>query len=330
MSGSLKNLIENNIEFKNLKKFSLIIGNSPSKGARSPILWNKVYKRLKLKHLMLPADVLSENFDKFIKSIKKEKKFLGGAVTVPFKEKIIGYLDYIDPVAKKIGAVNIVVNIKGRLKGYNTDYDGCVYTLKNSQIKRKKLEILVLGLGGAAKSVLFSVNSFFNNSHIYIYNRSKKNFFLEKKNKNSIKILHNLHSFKKKVFHIIINATSVGFDSWLKIGDKFINYKYFTPFSNLEKIKPISKNNLNDFFDLNKKLIVKNVDETIKFIKKNSKAFIFDIIYSPNKTNLLKLSELFNIKSTNGLDMNLYQACKGFALVNKFFNKDKIFHIMKN
>jgi len=330
LSDSFKNYIDNTIKLKNLKKFSLIIGNSPSKGARSPILWNKVYRSLKLKQLMLPADIKSENFDKFIYFIKKEKRFLGGAVAVPFKERVIDHLDYIDPAAKKIGAVNIIVNNNGKLEGYNTDYDGCIYTFKNILIKKKRKKILILGFGGAGKSVFFSTVNFFYNSKIYIYNRSKINFFFKKKNKNLVTFLNNLKILKKFSFDIIINATTVGFDSWYKIKNKFINYKYFTPISNLEKVKPISKNEFNKFFDYNKKLILRNMKETLEFINKNSRAFLFDIIYNPNKTVLIRLADLLNIKSTNGLDMNLYQACKGFALVNKFLNKDKIFKIMKN
>ena len=71
------------------KKYSLIIGLNPSKGARSPTLWNKVYKNLKINCKMYPADISKKNLSKFIEEIKKDKNFVGSAVTMPYKEDII-------------------------------------------------------------------------------------------------------------------------------------------------------------------------------------------------------------------------------------------------
>lgn len=95
-----------------------------------------------------------------IKEIKKEeldsfmrkKDFLGINVTIPYKSDVIPYLDYIDPVAEKIGAVNTVVNRSGKLYGYNTDFSGLrTLTVKNGfDYKNKK--VLIFGTGGTAKT----------------------------------------------------------------------------------------------------------------------------------------------------------------------------------
>ena len=82
----------------------------------------------------------------------KEKQFAGINVTIPYKEKVIPYLDDIDPLADKIGAVNTIVNSNGSLKGYNTDYYGLLYLFNSNNIKVEHKKCLILGAGGTAKT----------------------------------------------------------------------------------------------------------------------------------------------------------------------------------
>ena len=72
-------------------------------------------------------------------------------VTVPYKKAVIPYLDQLDPLAERIGAVNTIVNRSGRLTGYNTDYFGFLYLLDRSGIHVSGKKVLVLGNGGAAQ-----------------------------------------------------------------------------------------------------------------------------------------------------------------------------------
>ena len=81
----------------------------------------------------------------------------GCSVSMPFKEDVMKYLDKIDTVAKKIGAVNTIVNNKGKLTGYNTDYIGAKESLKLLK-PTKKHHILVLGTGCASRSILFALH----------------------------------------------------------------------------------------------------------------------------------------------------------------------------
>ncbi len=74
-------------------------------------------------------------------------------VTIPYKETVIPYLDALDTHAKKIGAVNTIVNQNGILTGYNTDFFGFRYLLLHNGIDVKGKKVLVLGKGGAAKAV---------------------------------------------------------------------------------------------------------------------------------------------------------------------------------
>lgn len=83
-----------------------------------------------------------------------EKQFSALNVTIPYKETVIPYLDEVDAQAKKIGAVNTVVNRNGKLKGYNTDFYGFRYMLQHNGIDVKNKKALVLGKGGASKAVI--------------------------------------------------------------------------------------------------------------------------------------------------------------------------------
>ena len=108
-------------------------------------------------------------FENFI--TKKDFKAIN--VTIPYKEKVIPYLDYISSEAKSINAVNVVINDHGVLKGYNTDYFGFLDLLRYFEIEVKNKTVLILGTGGTSKTVTEVLNDL-NASKIYYASTSKK------------------------------------------------------------------------------------------------------------------------------------------------------------
>ena len=112
-------------------------------------------------------DATYENFE--IPSIENLTEILdsnpelkGLNVTIPYKEKVISYLDSISPEARAIGAVNVIkVNHKGNkteLKGYNSDVIGFTQSIE-PLLERYHKKALVLGTGGASKAIIFSLKS---------------------------------------------------------------------------------------------------------------------------------------------------------------------------
>ena len=112
-------------------------------------------------------DATYENFE--IPSIENLTEILdsnpelkGLNVTIPYKEKVISYLDSISPEARAIGAVNVIkVNHKGNkteLKGYNSDVIGFTQSIE-PLLERYHKKALVLGTGGARKAIIFSLKS---------------------------------------------------------------------------------------------------------------------------------------------------------------------------
>ena len=81
-----------------------------------------------------------------------KKDFTGINVTIPYTETVIRYLDEISDEAKKIGAVNTIVNDEGTLIGYNTDIDGLKYLIKKNDINFDGKTVLIAGSGGSSKT----------------------------------------------------------------------------------------------------------------------------------------------------------------------------------
>ena len=89
-------------------------------------------------------------------SFMREKDFLAVNVTIPYKEAVIPYLDFVDETALQIGAVNTIVNRNGKLYGYNTDLGGLIALINKNGIELKDKKVLVLGSGGTSKTAFFA------------------------------------------------------------------------------------------------------------------------------------------------------------------------------
>ena len=102
------------------------------------------------------------NYDYILKEIPKDeltafmtkKDFKGINVTIPYKQDVIPFLDYIDPKAEEIGAVNTIVNKNGKLYGYNTDFFGLKNLILANNIELNNKKVLILGTGGTSKTAL--------------------------------------------------------------------------------------------------------------------------------------------------------------------------------
>src|SRR3989338_2791206 len=108
-------------------KYFCVIGY-PIGHSRSPALHNAAFKKLKLRAFYEAVAVAPGSLGGFMRKFRK--KYSGASVTIPHKEKIIEFLDIVDGTARKIGAVNTIVNKNGKLAGYNTDVIGVMNALK--------------------------------------------------------------------------------------------------------------------------------------------------------------------------------------------------------
>lgn len=263
----------------------------PAVHSLSPAMFNATFKKLKIDASYKVFDIEPENFEKFAK--EELRKLNGVSVSLPYKEKIIEFLDEIEEDARKIGAVNTVLNKDGRLFGFNTDFLGFIKTLKEnasslgSNLKGKKA--IVLGAGGAARAIVYGLLK--ERVSVVILNRNLKNAervsedFGKQFSKEglSAKILcFELEKFtegKLKDFEcdILVQTTSV----WLTSGldAKIVPDSYFKKLKNLK-----------------------------------NKLVVFDIVYKPLITPLLKEAEENGCQIITGEKMLLNQAAEQFKI----------------
>ena len=103
----------------------------------------------------------------------KKRDFTAINVTIPYKEEVIPYLDFVSDKAKAIGAVNTIVNREGKLYGYNTDFSGMTDLINNAKIEIKGKKVLIAGTGGTSKTS-FAVAEALGAREIVLVSRSAK------------------------------------------------------------------------------------------------------------------------------------------------------------
>lgn len=140
-----------------MKKWFAVIGD-PIEHSMSPAMHNQWFTEENLDATYLPIHVLPEKLEDAIKSLK----LLGASgwnVTIPHKTTIIPFLDELDVMAEKMGAVNTVVRqADGKLKGYNTDGLGFVRSLEEAiGTTHRDGNVLLIGAGGAARGIAFAL-----------------------------------------------------------------------------------------------------------------------------------------------------------------------------
>lgn len=155
-----------------------------------------------------------EDLDEFF----EKKDFKGINVTIPYKKTVIKYLDHVSDKAKKIGAVNTIVNKNGKLYGYNTDYFGFFFNLNKNKIDIKDKKCLILGKGASSKTVE-EVLKDMGAKEIVFLSRRFEPFFNDEKTYRD--------------FEIIINTTPVGM--YPKNGE-FLKDIKLDNFKNLEAV----------------------------------------------------------------------------------------------
>lgn len=130
-----------------------VIGH-PIGHSLSPTIHQAVFQHLGLGHQYQSLNVPPERLKAFV-ARAAQSGLRGFNVTIPHKKSIMALLDEIDPEAQACGAVNTVVKVGGRLKGYNTDMEGLSLSLREQGRDFQAARLLILGAGGAAGAVAF-------------------------------------------------------------------------------------------------------------------------------------------------------------------------------
>lgn len=242
----------------------------------SPQIHTRAFQFLKLSAEYTKIEIQPSFFDERIALLKKEN-WRGFNVTVPFKERVLNFLDDVEPIACKIGAVNTIkVDEQGRWLGFNTDYLGFLKPLESDF--RKIKSGLVIGAGGAARAVIYGLLTNTMITRVVIANRTIERAALLMDDLSEF-LEADLSVFELKkigqlneTFDLIVNTSAVGMG---KLKDEM----------------PL---------------------DPIPFA--HEKTIVYDLIYNPTRTKFLDRAEQGGLKTINGLPMLLEQAAVAFEI----------------
>ena len=250
----------------------------------SPLFHNQIILKHSLNFCYLPFQITETDLGEAIQGIKA-LNIRGVNITFPYKEKVIEFLDELEESARRIGAVNTIVNNKGILTGYNTDVIGFNESLQdNGKFVIKEKKAVILGAGGAARAVVYALLEE-GIEEISIFNRTlekaekiKQDFslFFPQSSINIFSFEQDNIKDKIKEANLLVNTTSLG------MPPKIDN----TPLSDEKLFHP----------DL----------------------LVYDLIYHPAKTLFLKQAERAGAKMINGLPMLVYQGIESLYLWTGF------------
>ena len=278
-------------KFSHNTKIVGIVGH-PIKHSFSPFIHNLAFELTGSDYVYLPFDVPIESLKDAVKGMVA-LGIKGFNVTLPHKEKILFYLNQVSEEANIIGAVNTVINENGRLMGYNTDVNGVYESLLPYKDDIAGEVVSIFGAGGAARSVIYALIRYFKVGQINIINRteqiaeSMKEYF-------SIKMLYNSIKSYELVPPDLVNVL---YDSKLIINTTSVG------------MSP-------------------NIDDSPITIADGFRKgqIVFDVVYNPLKTKLLKLASKKGAKTISGLRMFVEQGAKSFEMwTNTQMPKEKVY-----
>jgi shikimate dehydrogenase len=238
----------------------------------SPLMHNDAFQRMNIAAHYHAFHVEPEHLQDAVAGVRA-LGIAGLNVTIPHKTAIMALLDDIDAEARRIGAVNTIVNENGRLIGYNTDGLGYVRALEEeTSVDIQEKRILLIGAGGAARGIYFSLIDR-GAKRIDICNRtvSKAKQLIEEGDAAVSSAAFSLSEAEQRLgeYDIVINTTSVGM------------------YPNVEQM-PLSLANLKEG------------------------TIVSDIIYNPLETKWLKEARERNAIVQNGVGMFIYQGALAF------------------
>ncbi len=266
--------MENNI-ISGTTRICGIIGD-PIEHTMSPVMHNAAFQKAGLGFVFVPFNVKPEELKQAIHGVRAFN-IRGLSVTIPHKVAVIPFLDEVDSLAEKIGAVNTIVNEEKRLKGYNTDASGFLRALLKEGIQPEGKNVVILGAGGASRAIAFILAD--RGAELTIINRhlapaqemAGRIFSFFRKEVKALELNRENLKIALDGADIVVNTTSVGMSP------------------NAGK-SPVGA-------DLLKPGLV-----------------VFDIIYNPMKTRLMAEAEKRGAKIISGVEMLVWQGVAAFEL----------------
>jgi shikimate dehydrogenase len=266
-----------NLSSKNIIKAGVI--GFPISHSLSPIIHNFYLNKHKINGNYEAFAIPNENFEDSIKNLIQQQNLSGFNITIPHKEKIYNLCHHLSKTAQITKAVNtLIVMQNGKFFGHNSDAEGFIKNFFNNcpnyQLKNKKC--LVIGAGGASRAIVYSL----------ISQKVAKIFITNRDHEKALKLIADFKNFSQQ------NLVEL----------EFIALK--TKFDFLNEIDLIINSTSLGMINQQK------LDIDISNAKKT--AIVYDIVYKPLITDLLKQAQGLDLKIVTGIGMLIEQALVGF------------------
>jgi shikimate dehydrogenase len=252
-----------------------VIGD-PIEHSLSPAIQNAAFNHLKLDFVFLAFRVKAAELEDAMRGMRG-LGIHGLNVTMPHKKAVTSFLDEVDPTAKFLGAVNTILNDNGRLCGFNTDGVGALKALQENGVALSGKKVLLLGAGGAAKAIAFSLAK--EVEELVLLNRTpeKTKELAESLNRTLAKKVEgatlspNAVQENLRDSDVLVNATSVGMH----------------PNANQSPVAP-------------------------EWLKPD--LTVMDIVYNPVETKLAKDAKAAGARVISGVEMLIQQGAASFEI----------------
>jgi shikimate dehydrogenase len=314
-----------------------IVGDAPSKYARTPPLWNALYRDLGWDAISLPWDVAPDALGAFVAAARGTPEIAGFNVTNPYKIAIIPLLDGLDPLARQIGAVNTVARGRsGELVGFNTDGQGALDALTTTLPGQDRpfvgalsgRTVLMVGAGGAARAVAFYVASALGRQGtLRVVNRDPAT---ARDLAHAVRDAYGIGDADGEErlpdwaadADLVINASLKGQTGWRKLPDG--RACQLEPYSALAPANPaclpagttLDAAASRRWFLASQEDIARNAATGLAAAARlGADAACFDLIYAPLETTFLRDARLAGHRTQNGKWMNIAQAADAFRKV---------------
>ncbi|RJP14531.1 MAG: shikimate dehydrogenase [Candidatus Abyssobacteria bacterium SURF_5] len=257
-------------------KVCAVIGN-PVEHSLSPAIHNAAFDALGLNYAYVAFRV--ENIAGAVAGLRALGNFRGLSVTIPHKVSIMQYLDEIDEITRSIGSVNTVVKEDGILRGTSTDGPGAAKALADAGIEIEGRRILMLGSGGAARSIAFALAT--------------------RKCPRDLTILGVIPAELEKLVNDLREKTAAQVEGAL-LDDSSLR-RNIGPADIVIHCTPVGMNPRTEASLVPKEVL-------------RAGQVVFDIVYTPRKTRLLRDAETAGCTIVPGLEMFVNQAVLQFEL----------------
>lgn len=257
-----------------------LIGN-PLKHSRSPHMHNSAFDKLGLDYVYLCFEVPEGQLKEGINALKTFNA-KGSNITFPHKQAVLDYLDEISPDAKIIGSVN-TIKIDPHTKkiiGYNTDGRGFIASLDELKVPFRGEKVVLCGVGGAGRAIAIQL-AYEGVGELHLKE-------INKKLANEIK-----STIESNIEGVRVNIIADDEETLKKELENTLLFINATPLG-----------------------MKGREDKCVISSEKvfNDKVFVYDIVYDPRETLLMKYAKKAGCKTTNGINMMIWQGAIAFKI----------------